>query len=55
MKIIYVNNELNLPLMNKDFKGPITGQVGRISGLDSGREEAGESAPFRMGQQRGKM
>jgi hypothetical protein len=28
MKIIYVNNELNLPLMNKDFKEPITGYVG---------------------------
>jgi hypothetical protein len=28
--------------MNKDFKEPITGQVGRISGSERGREEAGE-------------
>ena len=32
----------NLPLMNKDFKGPITGQVGGTSGLGRGSRETGE-------------
>jgi hypothetical protein len=37
----------NLPLMNKDYKGPITGQVGRTSGSGRGRRKAEErNGPF---------
>lgn len=32
----------NIPLMNKDFKEPITGLVGRTSGSERERGEAGE-------------
>lgn len=32
----------NLPLMNKDFKEPITGRVGGTSGWERERGEAGE-------------
>lgn len=44
----------NLPLMNKDFRGPITRQgVGRTSGPEKGREEAGKGDLFLDGESLG--
>lgn len=45
--LVCINHEKNcgrtLPLMNEDFRGPITGQgVVRASGFERGRWEAGE-------------
>jgi len=41
----------NLPLMNKDFKEPITGREGGTSGSERGRGEAGEKIlAFGMGE-----